>query len=519
MEAALASGYQPQLTAVNHWPVAIETHSANHPDARHLCTSIDEINPRTLYAPGELDLLWASPECTHHSVARGGRPINEQSRATAWCVPRWADALLPPIILVENVPEFTTWGPIDSRGRPIKRRKGELFDAWLNNLRAIGYRVDWRVLCAADYGDPTTRRRLFIQAVRGRRKVVWPDRTHAPVELLDATRPLKPWVAAREIIDWDLPAKSIYDRAKPLSKNTMRRIWEGLRKFGLIEPLILSAGGPECAARPVSKPVGTVLTRDHRALAEPFLVCMEHNGSVRSANRPMPTITTAKGGAIAVVDPFLVELRGTSERQLAATARSVDAPLPTVSAGGGHSGLVSPFLIQVAHGDKAGQPGGRGRSVHATLPTVCGHRGDIALCDPALLPQQSGGTLRSINEPAPTISTSGAVALVEPFLVKYYGTAGAQRVSDPLDAVTTKDRHALVRPEVMIDGERYTLDIRFRMLQPSELGRAQGFSIGYRFAGNKTEQVKQIGNAVPRHLARAIVCAALTQNPDVSWLA
>jgi DNA (cytosine-5)-methyltransferase 1 len=448
IEAVEGLGYRARLTAVNHWPVAVETHALNHPEARHLCASLDSINPRDLYAPGELDLLWASPECTHHSVARGGKPINDQSRATAWCVVRWAEALQPDVVLVENVPEFITWGGIGSDGRPLKSQRGRTFAAWLAALESLGYRVEWRLLCAADYGDPTTRRRLFVQAVRGKRRVVWPEPTHAPVadhkELWESSR--RPWVAAREIIDWQLPGESIYDREangkRPLSPKTLERIRVGLQRFGL----------------------------------NPSLVCMEHKGSVRSVAEPVPTITTARCGAMGIATPFLVELRGTEPRQIESTARSVDQPLPTVTAGGGHMGLCDPFLVP-NFGERAGQAP-RARSVDAPLPTVTGH---------------------------------GAGCLVEPFLVSYYGTGGAKSVGDPLDTVTARDRFGLVRPVVEVQGERYLLDIRFRMLQPHELAAAQGFPTGYQFAGNKTEIVKQIGNAVPRRLARAIVRAVVGQ--------
>lgn len=508
VEAIRALGFEPQLTAINHWDVAIATHTANHPSARHLCTSLDNIDPRKLFKEGELEVLWASPECTHHSVARGGKPINDQSRATAWCVVRWAEALRPAVILVENVPEFETWGAIGTNGRPLKTKRGATFLAWVGALESLGYTVDWRVHCAADYGDPTTRRRLFVQCVRGRRKIVWPNPTHAPkaeTDMFGASR--KAWVAAREIIDWTAPGQSIFERKRPLSPKTMRRIWAGLEKFGLkpfivpqqsnptpksvddplptvvaegsgaklAEPFIMSAGGPECGARPVSEPVGTVLTRDHRALVEPYILTMEHGGSVRSIERPIPTITCAKGGAM---------------------------------------GVAQPFLVHAAHGGER-----RPRSVQEPLPTVAGNRGDVALCEPSLLPQGGGGALRPVSEPTPTIHCDGAVALVEPFLVEYYGTSAAQSVKDPLNTVTTKDRHALVRPVVVIDGERYLLDIRFRMLQPKELAAAQGFRRDYVFTGNKSDQVKQIGNAVPRRLARALLAAALTQNSDVSWLA
>jgi DNA (cytosine-5)-methyltransferase 1 len=355
VEAISALGYTPKLTAINHWDVAIATHTANHPEARHLCTSLDNINPRHLFGEGELEILWASPECTHHSVARGGKPINDQSRATAWCVVRWAEALRPNIILVENVPEFETWGAIGTNGRPLKSKRGATFIAWVNALESLGYSVDWRVLCAADYGDPTTRRRLFVQCVRGRRKNIWPEPTHAPVAESDMFGSRKAWVPARDIIDWSVQGKSIYERKRPLSDKTMARIMAGLEKFGLgpfivpgfgerptqaprshavdnplptvaatghvglAEPFIMSAGGPECGARPVSQPVGTVLTRDHRALVQPALLPQQQGGVLRPVDQPAPTIAT--DGAVALVEPFLVEYYGNGD------AQSVGTPL------------------------------------------------------------------------------------------------------------------------------------------------------------------------------------------------
>jgi DNA (cytosine-5)-methyltransferase 1 len=438
IEALGALGHEVALTAINHWDVAVATHQANHPGARHLCASLDALNPRDLYRPGELQLLWASPECTHHSIARGGKPINDQSRATAWCVVRWAEALLPPTILIENVPEFKTWGPIGARGRPLKSRKGETFRAWVAALASLGYQVDWRVLVAADYGDPTTRRRLFVQAVRGRRQICWPDATHAQ----DGRSGLAQWVPAADIIDWDLPGQSIFDRKRPLSEKTLRRIEAGLRKFGLA----------------------------------PSVVAMEHGGRTDSIDLPLRTITTARGGAMA---------------------------------------LAHPFLVQVAHD---GSDASRSRSTSSPLPAVAGNRGDWSLCEPALLPQQSDGRLRPVTEPSPTVAASGAIGLVEPFLVKFYGTGGAASIRNPVDTVTSRDRFGLARPVVELNGDRYWLDVRFRMLQPHELAGAQGFRRDYRFSGNKTQVVRQIGNAVPRNQARALVAASVGQSSDVSAL-
>lgn len=445
VEAIEALGYRSELTAINHWPVAVATHTANHPDARHLCTNIDNVNPRDLFGDGELDLLWASPECTHHSVARGGKPINDQSRATAWCVIRWAEAVRPAVILVENVPEFLSWGGIGSNGRPLQSKKGETFQAWCAALVSLGYQVEYRVLCAADYGDPTERRRMFVQAVRGRRRCVWPNATHGPT----SGEGLEAWRTARGIIDWSLPGSSVYDRARPLAEKTMRRIMAGLQKYGL-----------------------------KQSGAEPFLVAMEHGGHERSIDRPINTITTARGGAHALVEPFMVELRGGSDGHVNGSGRSLDEPVPTITAGGGH----------------------------------------MALCQPEamLIPQQSGGAARSVEKPVPTVAAKGAIGLVEPFLIEYYGNGRPQSVDDPLGTVTTKQRFGLARPLVTWGGKRYLLDINFRMLQPHELAGAQGFPMGYKFTGNKTEQVRQIGNAVPRRLARAIVLAALSQDPDVA---
>lgn len=552
VEALQALGYEPTLTAINHWDVAIATHTANHPGARHLCTSLDNVNPRTLFKDGELEILWASPECTHHSVARGGKPINDQSRATAWCVVRWAEALRPAIILVENVPEFETWGAIGSNGRPLKTKRGATFLAWVGALESLGYAVDWRVLCAADYGDPTTRRRLFVQCVRGRRKTIWPDPTHAPIAETDLIGSRKAWVSARQIIDWKLPGQSIYERKRPLSPKTMARIMAGLEKFGLKPFVVPQTSG--AAPRSVEQPTATVTTtsrgvglaqpflvaqfgerkgqapRVHSidepvptvtaqkgapALAQPFLICMEHKGSVRSIDRPVPTVTTAKGGAIGVTSPFLVKLRGTND------AADVNNPTPTVTASGGNLGLAEPFLLQVSHGNgPMGKKGNnrRVKSVAQPMPAVTGAGNEWAIAQPHLLPQQGGGILRPVSEPAPTVATDGAIGLVEPYLVKFYGTGTAASVDNPLDTVTVKERFGLVRPIVVINGERYLLDIRFRMLQPHELAAAQGFRADYKFTGNKTEVVKQIGNAVPRRLARAIVLAVKSQRSDIGHL-
>lgn len=515
-------GVPSKLTAINHWPVAIATHTANHADARHLCTSIDDVNPRNLYQPGQLDVLWASPECTHHSRARGGKPMHDQSRATAWCVTRWAEALLPGIIFVENVPEFLEWGPLGTNGRPLKTKKGHTFRAWVGVLESLGYRVEWRILCAADFGAPTTRERLFVQAVRGRRPIRWPQRTHASLKELEAMRQqgdlfghgttLKPWKAAREIIDWTLPGRWLDEmpgkaqyNGLPLSPKTLKRIHAGLKKYGLKHFIVPGQTG-ENRVRDIEKPLQTVTTESRGiGFVSPYIVPIDHTGRgavrVNDIDKPLSTVTTEARHAI--VAPYLVEMRGTQPNQLDNSGKSLDSPLSTLTAGGVHHNLIEPFLIPTAHG------GGheRGGSIEAPLPTICGNRGEQAVIEPHLLPQHSCGILRPVSEPAPTIATAGAIAFVQPFLTKFYGTASAASLDEPVDTITTKDRFALVCPTVEINGARYQVRLRWRMLQPHELAQGQSFPASYQFTGTKTDAVKQIGNAVPPAIAEALINA------------
>lgn len=458
------------LLAVNHWPVAVSTHERNHPWARHLCADLASVRPEKVVPGGHLDLLVASPECTHHSVARGGKPCSDQSRASAWHVLHWAEVLRVGHILIENVAEFQSWGPLTKAGRPDKRRKGETFRAFLQALESLGFKVSYRILNAADYGEATTRKRLFIQARRGKAPV-WPQETHGKSSAPGLFGSVAPWRAAREIIDWDLPGASIFNRKRPLSPKTLARIEQGLKRFGgsaaepflvllrgtsedhiqksarsvneplstltargghhaLVEPFIMSAGGPEVGPRPCSEPMNTVLTRDHMALVEPFLIKQHFERDVASVNEPLPTMV-----------------------------------------GRNCSYLAQPFFVP-RHNESVGQ-----------VPRV-----------------------HSASAPLPTLTAENNPMLCEPMLVPYYGSArGCTPISSPMPTCTAKHRFALVT----IEGKEYALDIRLRMLQPHELAAAMGFE-GYRFAGTKTDQVRQIGNAVSVRTAEALCMAALT---------
>ena len=236
-----------KLTAINHWDVAVATHAANHPTANHICASLESLEPTKVHQ-GPLDLLWASPACTHHSNARGGKPLSDQSRASAWHVVHWAEQLRPAGIVVENVPEFEHWGPLDANGLRIRSKRGETFRAWRESLESLGYAVDYRVLNAADYGEAQSRRRLFVQAKRGR--AAWPLPTHA-----------RRWRAASEVLDVSLPWRSI----RGLCQRTLDRIEVGVRRFGRGSDFLVQYYGSSTVAS-VHDPLPTVTTHDRFGL-------------------------------------------------------------------------------------------------------------------------------------------------------------------------------------------------------------------------------------------------------------
>ncbi|MEM9597061.1 MAG: DNA cytosine methyltransferase [Acidobacteriota bacterium] len=424
------TGRHLDLVAVNHWPKAISTHSLNLAAARHHCAAIESLNPRRIVPGGKLDLIVAGVECTHHSRARGGRPKSDQRRSSAWHVLHWAEALRADELLIENVSEFQTWGPLDPEGRVIQERKGETFRAWILALESLGYRVEWRVLDCCDFGDPTSRRRLFIRASR-RGAITWPEPSHGD------GRP-SPHRTAREIIDWSDLGTSIFTRKRPLADRTLARIEAGIRKF--------------CGE-----------------MAEPFLVIMKGQSTVRSIDAPVPTIT-AHARHLALAYPFILPHDQFTGRNGFSLLDSIDRPMRTVTASNGsNTYLVSPFLVP-HFGERPGQEP-RTHSIDAPVPTVT--------------------------------ATKGAGSLVCPFVVPYYGNDRPRSIDKPLGTVTTRDRFALVTP----DG--HALDIFFRMLQPRELAAAQGFPADFQFAGTKTDVVRQIGNAVPVNTAESLCLEVL----------
>lgn len=457
VQACERSNCRLELIAINHWNVAVETHSANHPGVTHLCEDLESVNPRKVVPGGHLDLLLAGPECTHHSTARGGKPMNDQSRASAWCVLRWATALQIDTILVENVRDFLSWAPLGSNGRPLKSRKGETFRAYIEALRSLGYRVDWKILNAADYGDPTTRERLFIQARRGRRPIVWPQPTHSHDGEATLFGKTERWRPAREIIDWTIPGESIFGRKRPLSPNTLARIAAGLKKFGgkAAEPflVLLNSTDPKSipsTAKSLDDPVPTVTGSPHLGLCQPLAGekdrFVHRCGLVNVVSTSQAKCRKCGSKPFPYPRPFLVPTNYGERLGQAKRCHDIDKPMPTVVGSITH-GLVEPFLVAFKEGIE--------RRVHSVdkpllTQTTCKQFG---LVEPFMLGQQSGSSPRSVEHPVPTVATDGAIALVEPFIVsmEHSGANGKQvrSVDQPLPTVTTRGDLRVCEPYIV----------------------------------------------------------------------
>jgi DNA (cytosine-5)-methyltransferase 1 len=463
-QSAENAGVDIKMYAINHWQQAIETHMANFPAAEHICRDVQDIDPSSLIPGRKVALLWASPACTHFSVARGGKPCDDQSRVTPFTILDWIDKLTVDRVIIENVPEFCSWGPLDPEThRMIPEKKGETFSAFISMIRALGYMVDWNVLNAADYGAPTTRRRLFIQAARdgSGKTLTWPEPTHIrPGPNRSIIEALPSWVPASAIIDWSLPTQIIDERTKPLAENTMKRIFRGIEKYW----------GP---------------------YAQPFLV--RYNGGenrVHSVEDPLPVLDTSN--RYGLVQPLIMHIGQTSSK---GRTRSISEPLATVVTKE-EACLIEPLFIPQ-------QSGGEVRPTTGPLSTIA-TKGAIGLVEPLIMPYRSGAKVRPATEsPIPTLVTFGWIGLVEPLLVNYYGTGICHPVSRPLPSVTTRDRFALIVPE--------NVRLGFRMLKPHELAAAQSFPEDYIFTGNRGDVVKQIGNAVCPKVAEALTAGYMRE--------
>ena len=526
--------------AINHDPDAIAMHRANHPNTKHYCENVWEVDPKEACGGKPVALAWFSPDCKHFSRAKGGKPVDKNIRGLAWVAIKWAYEVRPRVLMLENVPEIQTWGPLGEDNKPIKERAGETFHGFIAVLsdglskehpafaemclalnidinsnmadelsKGLGYKVEFKTEKSCDYGAPTTRTRFYMIARCDNEPIIWPAPTHAPKnsELVKSGK-CKPYRTAAECIDWSIPTKSIFERDKPLAENTLRRIARGIKKFVIDnpEPFIVTVnhGGDNFRGQSIHNPLQTVTAKHGYGVVVPTIMCNNTDNVGASVESPLPTVTTGNRNYLVAPTITAIGQVGSNSNR----TRAADEPISTVVSKNEHL-LVAPTLIQ--YHSEQGSESPRGQEVDKPLMTVdtapryalsvahimknyggnyegAGSAADrpldtITAKDHNELVTAHVMTMRrnmdgqEMDEPLSTISCSGAHhAEVEAFLVKYFSSGGPKSVNAPLDTLTTKDRYALVT----IHGEQYIIvDIRMRMLQPRELFNAQGFPKDY----------------------------------------
>ena len=383
----LATGRSVDI-AINHDPAAIAMHRANHPSSKHYCENVWDVDPVEACAGRPVGLAWFSPDCKHFSKAKGGKPVEKAIRGLAWVAIRWAKLVRPRVIILENVEEFTTWGPMIGN-RPDPTRKGQTFRRFVHALKRYGYRVEWNELRACDYGAPTIRKRFFLIARCDGLPIVWPEPTHGdPSTLFVASGILHPWRTAAEIIDWTIPCPSIYDRKKLLCENTMRRIARGLRKFVLehpqpyivddhIAPFLIQyhteQSGKEVRGQAVDKPLMTADSSNRYGLVTALLIKYYGQGEGQSLREPLHTITAKDRFGLVIVrgEPYQIidiGLRMLTPRELFRAQGFPEDYIIDRDADGKHY----PKSAQVARCGNAVPPPFAEAIVRANLPEMCG---------------------------------------------------------------------------------------------------------------------------------------------------
>lgn len=445
--------------AINHDAEAIAMHEANHPLTRHFCQSIYSVDP--LDATGGQPVLgaWFSPDCKHFSKAKGGKPVSKNIRDLAWVVQHWVKRLgperQPRIIWLENVEEFRTWGPLGDDGRPCPHRKGETFEAWVGALRKAGYKVEWRELRACDYGTPTSRKRLFIIARCDGEPIAWPEPTHGKPgspDVLSGKR--RPWRTAAEIIDWSIRCPSIFTRKRPLKEATNRRIAAGVMRYVVtaakpfIVPVTHSTGGN--VPHDVATPLRTITTAKggELAVAAPLFARTAHgeqdrNGKKRGqgahpATDPYPTVTASRDSAL--TSATLVRQFGKSK------GADVEEPAPTITAGGsGKTSLVGASLISV---DNTSTRAGRSFPPEDALRTVTASGGGFAAVAAHLEKFSENSRGRPADAPIDTVMAGAPRhGVVASFLSHFYTSntnGGRADPHEPHKTITTGGHHAVV---------------------------------------------------------------------------
>ena len=451
----MATGYSVDI-AINHDPEAIRMHKTNHPNTKHYCEDVWQVDPVAACNGHPVGLAWFSPDCKHFSKAKGGKPKDKFIRGLAWVACRWAGLVRPRVIMLENVEEFKTWGSLNRRHHPIKSKQGKTFEKFVQQLTNLGYVVEFHELVAADYGAPTMRKRFFMVARCDGKPIIWPKPTHAPADSEEVKAGLlKAYVGAYTQLDFSLPCPSIFDTSeeikekygiravRPLASKTMDRIARGLKKFVIDNP-------------------------------DPFIIQCNHGGERRpnDIREPIPTITGKNGYGI--VAPTLIQYHSETAKD-EVRGQKINEPIMTVDSSNRY-GLVTSFLSKF----------------------------------------YKTGIGQDEREPLHTITTSaGHFGEVRAFLIKYYGQGTGQNIKEPLDTVTAHDRFGLVT----IEGVDYQIvDIGLRMLEPKELYGCQGFPPDYIIDNDYTgkvyprsEQVRRCGNAVCPPIPAALVRANLPE--------
>lgn len=562
----LATGYSVDI-AINHDPEAIKMHKVNHPNTKHYCENVWEVDPVKACKGHPVGLAWFSPDCKHFSKAKGGKPVEKNIRGLAWVVLKWAALVRPRVIMLENVEEFQTWGPcipirdkdtgrviVSMVGRhdrekneprtrvadpgevvpvdrqifqPDPKRSGQTYKKWRKQLEALGYEIDTKELVAADYGAPTMRKRFFMIARCDGKPIVWPEPTHGPADSEEVKKGLlKPYVGAYTQLDFSLPCPSIFDTSeeikekygiravRPLAQKTMDRIARGLKKFVLDnpEPFIIQCNhSGKRRPNDIREPMPTITGKHGYGIVEPKLApymgtnTTNHPGG--NCKDPIHTITT--GNQQCLISPTLIQYHSETA-QGEVRGQTIKDPIMTVD-GSNRYGLVASFLHKYYDGGYTGA----GDTVENPLPTVTSWDHN-SLCAVNLIQMNNHCDGRDVKEPIPTITAGdGHFGEVRAFLIKYYGQGTGKDVKEPLDTVTSRDRFGLVT----INGTDYQIvDIGLRMLEPKELYGCQGFPddyiIDHDYTGKtypRSEQVRRCGNAVCPPIPAALVKANLPE--------
>ena len=522
----LATGYSVDI-AINHDPEAIRMHKTNHPNTKHYCEDVWQVDPVEACKGYPVGLAWFSPDCKHFSKAKGGKPKDKFIRGLAWVACRWAGLVRPRVIMLENVEEFKTWGPLNRRKHPIKSKQGKTFEKFVQQLTELGYEVQFRELIAADYGAPTMRKRFFLIARCDGKPIVWPEPTHGAADSEQVKNgSLKPYVGAYTQIDFSRPCPSIFDTSeqikkkygiravRPLAPKTMARIARGLKKFVLEnpEPFIIQCNhGGKRRPNNIKEPMPTITGKHGYGIVEPTLApymgtnTTNHPGG--SCKDPIHTITT--GNQQCVISPLLIQYHSETV-QGEVRGQTIADPVMTVDSSNRY-GLVTSFLHKYYDGGYKGA----GENINNPLPTITAwDHNSVVTANLIQMNNHCDG--KDIRQPLPTITAGdGHFGEVRAFLTKYYGAGTGQSVKDPLDTITAQDRFGLV----VIAGTEYQIvDIGLRMLEPSELYGCQGFPedyiIDHDYTGKRyprSEQVRRCGNAVCPPIPAALVKSNLPE--------